>query len=254
MATLQLKESFLVLPSRGLLYDGKVPDGEVQLKVMTANEIKLLAGARGSGFTVINNILRRLVVNPPIPVEEFLTSDRLAMLYAIRALAYGPVYGYEYQCRSCGAQYKDEVNINELDVKYADDNFTEPVETEIDGETVVFILPRGKHEKIAEQKSDTDVRRTSVLEAGDPYQLYLMAQCLKRWGDKEFESMHQAYRFISELPARLYWELFDAMEEADVGLPRTVETICPKCGFVDDVPLPISAEFFRPRTRRAKRY
>jgi len=253
MATLQLKDSVLVLPSRGLLYEGKVPDGTVTLKVMTANEIKLLAGARGSGFQVINNILRRLVVNPPMPIEDFLSSDRLAMLYAIRALAYGPEYKFEWKCRSCDTQYADTVNINELDVKYADDDFMEPFTEEIDGSEVVFVLPRGYMEKIAEQRAEA-IRRERGAQEGDPYQLFMMAQCLKKWGEEEFPTYIKAYHFLENLPARTYWEFFDVLEDTDVGLPRTITTTCPACGFMDDVPLPISAEFFRPRTKRARRH
>ena len=250
-ANMVLVDSVTTLPSIGLPYDGQLPGGRVTLKEMTAHELKILAGAKGSGYDTINGILRRLIVDCPISLSEMLTSDRLYILYAIRVLAYGPTYGYDYKCPDCGFQSRDEVNIMELDIKFLDeaDSFDEPFVETIDGIEFEFILPRGRMEQAAEKYTSRAYRRGTD---GDPYQLYMVSACVKRMGDKEFKNANQAIIDIQKLPARRFWELRDAIDDHDCGMPDTVEAECARCGYITDITLPMSAEFFRPRSRRGR--
>jgi len=242
-------DSKTILPSCGAPYGGELPDGEVTLKEMTAHEIKILSGAHGSGYATLNGILRRLVIDCKVSLDQLLTSDRLYLLYAIRYLAFGPEYGFSYKCSDCGLQARDTLNIAELDIKYYndEDDWEEPFTETIEGVEYELVLPRGFVEKNAEKYVERAYRRGTD---GDPYQLYLVAACIKRAGDKEFKNINKAVLHVQNLPARVFWALRDVIDDHDYGMPDTVEVTCARCGYIMDIPLPMTAEFFRPRNPR----
>ena len=83
------------LPSKGLLYDKENPlsSGTVELKYMTAREEDILTNANFiQNGTVIDKLLKSLIVTPKVKYDEILSGDKNAIMVAARILSYGSEY------------------------------------------------------------------------------------------------------------------------------------------------------------------
>ena len=87
------------LPSKGLLYpkDSPLASGKIEMKYMTAKEEDILTNQNyiQSG-TVIDKLLKALIVNKDINFGDILIGDKNAIMIAARILAYGKDYKIRY--------------------------------------------------------------------------------------------------------------------------------------------------------------
>ena len=83
------------LPSKGLLYPESNPlsSGKVELKYMTAREEDILSNQSyiQKGI-VLDKLLRSLIVNKDINIDDLVTGDKNAIFIASRILGYGKDY------------------------------------------------------------------------------------------------------------------------------------------------------------------
>ena len=87
------------LPSKGLLYpkDSPLAKGELEMKYMTAKEEDILTNQNYiRNGTVIDKLLRSLIVTEGIKYEDLLVGDKNAIMVAARILSYGPNYEIIY--------------------------------------------------------------------------------------------------------------------------------------------------------------
>lgn len=87
------------LPSKGLLYPESNPlsSGKVELKYMTAREEDILSNQSyiQKGI-VLDKLLRSLIVNKDINIDDLVTGDKNAIFIAARVLGYGSDYKFNY--------------------------------------------------------------------------------------------------------------------------------------------------------------
>ncbi len=87
------------LPSKGLLYskDSPLASGKIEMKYMTAKEEDILTNQNyiQSG-TVIDKLLKALIINKDINFGDILIGDKNAIMIAARVLAYGKDYNIKY--------------------------------------------------------------------------------------------------------------------------------------------------------------
>jgi hypothetical protein len=87
------------LPSKGLLYpkDSPLAKGELEMKYMTAKEEDILTNQNYiTKGTVIDKLLRSLIVTEGVKYEDLLVGDKNAIMIAARILSYGPDYNVMY--------------------------------------------------------------------------------------------------------------------------------------------------------------
>ena len=87
------------LPSKGLLYpkDSPLSSGTIEMKYMTAKEEDILTNQNYiQKGTVIDNLLRSLIVDKTIKYGDLLVGDKNALLVAARILGYGKDYEFDY--------------------------------------------------------------------------------------------------------------------------------------------------------------
>ena len=87
------------LPSKGLLYspDSPLSSGTVEIKYMTAKEEDILTNVNYiKNGTVIDRLLRSLIVTEGVKYNDLLIGDKNAIMIAARVLAYGKDYEIEY--------------------------------------------------------------------------------------------------------------------------------------------------------------
>ena len=87
------------LPSKGLLYpkDSPLSSGTIEMKYMTAKEEDILTNQNYiQKGTVVDNLLRSLIVDKTIKYGDILVGDKNALLVAARILGYGKDYEFDY--------------------------------------------------------------------------------------------------------------------------------------------------------------
>ncbi len=110
------------LPSKGLLYpdDSPLSDGTIEMKYMTAREEDILTNQNYiKNGTVIDRLLKSLIVTEGFNYNELLIGDKNAVMLAARILAYGKDYEITYQDK------KYSVDLSKLNTKVGDEQLYE---------------------------------------------------------------------------------------------------------------------------------
>lgn len=87
------------LPSKGLLYpeDSPLASGKIEMKYMTAKEEDILTNQNYiNNGTVIDKLLKSLIVTEGVKYEDLLIGDKNAIMMAARVLSYGKDYSFTY--------------------------------------------------------------------------------------------------------------------------------------------------------------
>ena len=83
------------LPSKGLIYskDNPLSSGKVEMKYMTAKEEDILSNqAYIQKGIVLDKLLKSLLINKDVNIDDLIIGDKNALLIASRVLGYGKDY------------------------------------------------------------------------------------------------------------------------------------------------------------------
>lgn len=246
----------IVLPSKGRLYDGKIPEGKVVVReMMTQDEAALFT--RGVESTArMSTLLNSCLLNKEVPGPELLIVDRFAILLAIRTLSYGSEYEALLKCPHCNGQFKHLMDIqNELEIHFmgeTDDGveipeFGEPFLLTLpsSGTIIKFRLLRGKDESAIAKLAKR--MRLQSADPSDPSYIHRMALQLVEVDGKPVD-LAEATKFVSTMTARDSRAFQLETERVERGIDTTLHVTCtnPACGADFDADMPLTAEFFRP--------
>ena len=95
------------LPSQGYFYDVNSPlsSGKLQLRYMTAkDEDILLSENLIKKGTVLDELMKSLIVTPGVNLDDLLLLDKNAIHIYARKLAYGNEYKAKVKCPKCGEE------------------------------------------------------------------------------------------------------------------------------------------------------
>ena len=98
------------LPSKGLVYDKENPlsSGKIEMKYMTAKEEDILSNQSYiTNGTVLDKLLKALIVSKDINYNDLIVGDKNALLIAARILGYGNDYVITYK----GEEVKIDLSI-----------------------------------------------------------------------------------------------------------------------------------------------
>lgn len=234
-------------PSRGMLYDGKFPGGEVVVAPMTVMEEKLLADAGKDRSEIMNTIINRCLVDCPVPLDKLLIQDMMYLLLVIRNISYGADYKFTLTCPKCRLEYQKQMEIpGELKLRcLGDDDAGEPWEVKlpVSGDTIHW-----RHLRV---EDETDIRRfskdayQSSTQQGNPGYIYGLAKRVVRING---EVPHPTRRldYVENMIAADSLAFRNDMEKRDFGVSIMLESLCPRCGNEAKVRLPFDREFFHP--------
>ena len=133
MSELKLPTEMVDLPSKGLLYpeDSPLRSGQIEMKYMTAKEEDILTNqAYINKGTVLDELLKSLIITEGIDVKDLIVGDKNAVLVAARVLGYGKDYTFTYDGE------EQTVDLSQLDNKFFDESSITPGKNEFD-----FTLP-----------------------------------------------------------------------------------------------------------------
>jgi len=117
MAENKFPTEMVDLPSKGYLYPEGHPlsTGKVEIKYMTAKEEDILTSQNLiNNGTVIDVLLKSLIVNKQIDLGDLIIGDKNAIMVAARILGYGKDYPFTYD------GIENTINLSELKPKDID--------------------------------------------------------------------------------------------------------------------------------------
>jgi len=120
------------LPSAGMYYEGKIPNGEVQVRPMGLIADKILATQRlaQSGQT-IDYIFKNHVKfpDPAFDPLDLLVGDRMFLLYYLRGITHGNNYEFTVTCTNeeCARVSSHEYDLNKIAETVKGPTVTEPL-------------------------------------------------------------------------------------------------------------------------------
>jgi hypothetical protein len=235
----------LSLPSKGLLYEDKIPDGVIELYDWDTSIEELFAGSIASTNSLIDAILKRTLKTDTMKPDEFLSGDRLYMFFMCRAKAYGSNYGFQYKCSSCGVQYRESVEIpNDLEVIELEDDAVEPFELEMpNGDKLGIRLMRGSDEADIEKYVARLYKKAAPI--GDPGYKYRLAKHIVTINDKEVK-FKDAQDYISKMTAKDSLAFRKFIDKTEPKFDFKISITCKKCANEDELMLPFGKEFLDP--------
>jgi hypothetical protein len=243
----------LTLPSLGLPYraeDGtdRMPNGKVLISSLTAAEEKIMANKGQGAADKTNILLSRACDLGPVTADELLVSDRFYLLIKLRAVSYGNKYGVQIVCESCDTQFRHEVDLDrDLSVMTVDEDWAEPFTIDLPATHKILTcrLLRGSDERnIAQQVKRK--HQKNIADPGNPSYTLMLSRHIVTIDGEEVRGPG-ALKFTEAMPVMDRTALTDEISAQSPGIDPEMEIECPSCGFLNEVVLPMSAEFFRPR-------
>ena len=143
------------LPSKGLIYskDNPLSSGKVEIKYMTAKEEDILSNQSFiKKGVVLEKLLKSVIINKDINVDDLIVGDKNALLIATRILGYGK----DYEITVNGENYT--LDMSTLENKEFDESKFEAGKNEFTfttpatGAVLTYQLATGKLEKQIERE------------------------------------------------------------------------------------------------------
>lgn len=240
------------LPSRGVLYGGKVPEGKVVIRDMTAKEHLLLAEAGGGILGKLSAVLNACVQLPEgsVKLSNLLVPDRMALLLALRTRTFGPKYTMSWKCPECEARNKSEIDIaRDLNERTPKEGLVEPFEVTLPhGKNVVSLrfLRGDDEETVMRSAKSMQAQSTDGL---DKSMLIRVALQIVAIDGAEQANTLVKLSFVERLHSADLFAIQDAIEAVEPGIDTSVHLTCPKCEADSKLQMSFTPEFFRPRVR-----
>lgn len=242
------------LPSKGWFYPENHPlsVGKIELKPMTAREEDILTNdnliKRG---TVIDKLIESLIVSKQIKLRDMFLIDKNAVTVAVRRLAYGDNYGpVSIRCLSCGTDGEAIIDLSLLrETEFNFDSFSKGVNR------FEFILPSSGRKigwklltQTDEESIDVEIKTMEKISKDNVREfttrLKYMIVDVDGVSDKSKVRNFVDNEFLSKDTR----EFRKHVASNTPALDNTFEYTCSQCGKSERRVLPITAEFFWPKT------
>jgi rRNA maturation protein Nop10 len=241
------------LPSDGHFYSEGSPlsSGRIELKYMTAKEEDILTSQNLiKKGVVLDELLKALIVNPLIKLDDILIGDKNAIFVAARRLAYGNSYPVKIKCEECGEDSEVQIDLSTLTNKEFDFTKYSKGQNQFD-----FQLPFSKRNVVYkllthrdEQAIDAELKAISKINKGlgsTPEMTTRLKYMLLSVDGKDDRGFIK--KFVdTELTSRDSLELRNHIKGNNPDMDMTFDFVCPKCGHPARMAMPLGVDFFWP--------
>jgi hypothetical protein len=263
----------VTLPSRGIYYEGMIPDGVVKVRPMGIYTEKILSTLRlaktGKALDMIFQYCVKFP-NPEFTSENLLVGDSTFILFYLRGITFGNMYDFTVKCSNtdCGAQQKYTFDLNELATTIkgpSEEIDTEPFEVRLPylSESIgkdfsVKVRMFRRYDLVAMTTETRDRRLIGPSNARVNSKKFKDVQAVQSINDVVEKNLATAIvevmgsdnrDKINKLIQRLHSSdtaaIRDAIDEFSPGVDTTITCNCNKCDNEMKVSLPISESFFR---------
>jgi hypothetical protein len=240
----------IVLPSRGVFYDGKTgpSDGVLHIREMTGDEEQILATPKYVRKGVAVNMIFERCIRENFKTENFLSIDRTYLLVSLRSLSYGDNYEVDIKCPDCEKRFPHTIPLKDLIVNYCPDDFGPPLQDTLPKSEYNFTwhLACGKDENAVQTYRDVRLKEYGS-EASDDSLMYRIALMLD-----EVEGLTnkvEIKELLKRLPVQDIAYLRNLALDTPFGLDTKLQITCAACYHDFEVELPLEAGFFFPRQK-----
>lgn len=236
----------ITLPSKGILYGDRIPEGKVGIRKLLVGELSILE-SQGAAPERIDTILRACVTLPnAFPHADLLMSDRFALLLALRQFTFPTDYPVSFKCKECGARNKPAIKLEDLEVKDAAPDLKEPVEIMLPecGKKVGLRFLRGTDEEAVTKYAKRVMMQTN--DGADPSNIHRLARQIVAIDDVAPANLAAAEEWVRTLTAGDSLRMRKAIDDVEPGVDLTLYPDCRVCGEANEMEMPFTAEFFRP--------
>jgi hypothetical protein len=249
MTDFKFPTEIITLPSKGLVYPetSLLAKGEIEMRYMSAKDEDILTNINFiKQGTAIDKLLKSLVVSP-IDLDDLITGDKNAILFAARILGYGHDYTFSFKNQVTGKDDEYTVDLTQLDEKPLDEALFVQGKNEFDftfpksGNKITFKLLTGKDEKSIE----AEIKGLQKIDANASYEnttrLKHMITSINGKTDKV--SIHDFVDNYFLAPDSRAFKKYYYEISPDIDTTITID----KDGYVQEgVVIPIGVSFFWP--------
>ena len=244
-----IQETF-TLPSKGLIYNGRIGD-RITLRSMTTRDEMLRLSPSDNAFESLCNLIDNCIISEDFRMSSYdlCIGDYVFLLYRLRAVTYGETYHCATNCPFCGSYSEHDISLDELEIKEYDEEtinkyrqFILPVSgKEI---TLKFQTPRildNIEEKVKEFK-----RKHKEIGI-DNRLVYTLVEIIDLIDGKNVDS-YVVEEWIKNLSMKDTNIILQNATElnACIGLNTSTKVGCRFCGLDYEVKTRADMEFFRP--------
>lgn len=245
----------IVLPSLGKFYDGTdgPQDGKLHIRPMTGEEEQILATPRlVRRGQAINMIFDRCIREQEFRSESFLTPDRTFLLIFLRGISYTKDYDVEVRCPECNTKFATVIDLDALWVDkcpldFDARNLSGKLPTS--GFSYRFRISRGIDEQHIQDYRERRLKGFDLSTQADDTLLYRTAMLLEDLEGLNHTSEIQLV--LKRLPINDVAHLRNEVNNQPFGVDTNIAISCPSCFAEFSNDLPLEANFFFPRARKA---
>jgi hypothetical protein len=228
------------LPSKGVHYSNNRKS--LRIAYLTASDENILTSQNLiQSDTVLDELLKRKILDKDFNIEELVIEDRQAILIFLRNTAFGSDYTVKLTDPSTNKEFETNLDLSVLKVKdfnlKPDANGEYEFYLPISKKPIRFKFLNNLQEKELEKLKESS---TSVVVPVQTKRLEMMIKQVD--GNRE---MMAIYQFIQNLPIKDSQEFKKFVSENKPGLDLIVEVTAPS-GEVVPVYVDFGVEFFRP--------
>jgi hypothetical protein len=262
------------LPSQGIFYQGRIPNGTVKVRPMGLATDKILATQRLAQTGQSIEHLFRYCVKFPSEFDplELLAGDRMFLLYYIRGITHGNIYEFSVPCSNdtCKMQSTHSYDLNNIaDTIKAPGFNKEPFKIVLPYLTesasrevwVEARFARGSDYQVMQKQAKIKQMvvgtardaRTGMAVGGDQNELdetveqnlNLLITSVNGVSDR-----HKINAFVKRLHGRDTAIIRQTIRDNQPGIDPQIIVTCPQCETEMNIMLPITESFFRPTEQR----
>lgn len=268
----------IILPSMGLYYDGKIPNGEVEVRPMGLTADKILATARlAQSGQSIDYMFKNCVKfsTSDFDPQDLIQNDRMFLLWYLRGITHGNTYEFMVTCSNddCKAVSNHEYDLNNLSatikmpiyqsepIKVVLPDITKRIGREFYAEVR---YPRGRDTLVMQRNQEAKRRIVGGVarnaKAGGSIQSvtqdtsldttvdeYLNMLIVKINGVSDRSKINAVIKMFTSGETAL---IRSVINDSQPGVDTTILIDCPTCHNEMKIQLPITESFFRPTDSR----
>ena len=241
------------LPSKGLFYGSEhslYGKEFVEIKHMTAKEEDILTSANLiEKGVVLDYLIQSLLIDKNINAKSLLAGDQNAILLNARINAYGPEYEYKVNCSECNEEIKGTYDLESIKNKQIE------YEAVLKDGCVEINLPRTevsvklKYLNIHEQKIlSKEIDKKSKLGLGQSGVTTFLRHCIYSIDGTLNDGNAKVLQFIENMPSSDVKKIQKEYLEHQPDIDFSCDVECNSCRHVERRVVPMTAQFFWPRT------
>lgn len=234
------------LPSGGKFYqdadDEDLRNGIIHLHPMSLAEEEILTNKAYIKNNSLFRVLFDACMDSNYPASRILSFDSLYIMYVLRQLSYGDDYHFDFKCDDCGHEFPVEINMSEIDWKEFDGEVKEEYEVKLPVSKFTITMVPMRLGMEEQQEIIKKKNKDSPFISDQTAILYSNTVSIKDTDGEEIPPSDWL-AFFAALPAKDKNEINKAFKPFAQN-PK-IDIVCPECGNVMNVSVPMEADFFR---------